>query len=49
MQSWKKYKEDFVLMLESGFIAVNQADEDAGFPNSLEQQRCSIAATLFQK
>lgn len=27
--SWKKYKEDFVLMLESGFIAVNQADEDA--------------------
>lgn len=27
--SWKKYKEDFVLMLESGFIAVNQADEDS--------------------
>lgn len=25
----KKYKEDFVLMLESGFIAVNQADEDS--------------------
>lgn len=27
--SWKKYKEDFILMLESGFIAVNQADEDS--------------------
>lgn len=27
--SLKKYKEDFVLMLESGFIAVNQADEDS--------------------
>ncbi|PIS01299.1 MAG: SctF chaperone SctG [Chlamydiae bacterium CG10_big_fil_rev_8_21_14_0_10_35_9] len=23
------YKEDFILLLESGFIAVNQADEDA--------------------
>lgn len=29
MQSWKKYKEDFILLLEAGFIAVNQADEDA--------------------
>jgi lipopolysaccharide biosynthesis regulator YciM len=27
--SLKKYKDDFVLMLESGFIAVNQADEDS--------------------
>lgn len=27
--SWKNYKEDFLLMLESGFIAVNQADEDS--------------------
>ncbi len=27
--SWKNYKEDFILMLESGFIAVNQADEDS--------------------
>ncbi len=27
--SLKKYKEDFVLLLESGFIAVNQADEDS--------------------
>ncbi|PIS02086.1 MAG: SctF chaperone SctG [Chlamydiae bacterium CG10_big_fil_rev_8_21_14_0_10_42_34] len=25
----KKYKEDFVLLAEAGFIAVNQADEDA--------------------
>jgi hypothetical protein len=25
----KKYKEDFILMLETGFIAVNQADEDS--------------------
>lgn len=25
----KKYKEDFVLLLEAGFIAVNQADEDS--------------------
>ena len=25
----KKYKEDFILFLEAGFIAVNQADEDA--------------------
>ena len=24
-----KYKEDFILMVEAGFIAVNQADEDA--------------------
>lgn len=29
MSQLKKYKEDFILMLESGFIAVNQADEDA--------------------
>jgi len=29
MTQWKKYKEDYTLMLESGFIAVNQADEDA--------------------
>ena len=29
MTTWKKYKEDFVLLLEAGFIAVNQADEDA--------------------
>jgi tetratricopeptide (TPR) repeat protein len=29
MTTWKKYKEDFTLMLEAGFIAVNQADEDA--------------------
>lgn len=27
--SLKKYKEDFVLLLEAGFIAVNQADEDS--------------------
>lgn len=27
--SIKKYKEDFILMLETGFIAVNQADEDS--------------------
>lgn len=27
--SWKNYKDDFLLMLESGFIAVNQADEDS--------------------
>jgi hypothetical protein len=25
----KKYKEDFFILLESGFIAVNQADEDS--------------------
>ncbi len=25
----KKYKEDFLLLAEAGFIAVNQADEDA--------------------
>jgi hypothetical protein len=29
MASWKDHKEDFVLLLEAGFIAVNQADEDA--------------------
>lgn len=29
MSNWKKYKEDFVLLLEAGFIAVNQADENA--------------------
>jgi hypothetical protein len=27
--SLKQYKEDFILFLEAGFIAVNQADEDA--------------------
>jgi tetratricopeptide (TPR) repeat protein len=27
--SLKKYKEDFLLFAEGGFIAVNQADEDA--------------------
>ncbi len=26
---WKKYEGDFLLFLETGFIAVNQADEDA--------------------
>ncbi len=25
----KKYKQDFILLAEAGFIAVNQADEDA--------------------
>ncbi len=25
----KKYKEDFILLAEAGFIAVNQADEDS--------------------
>ena len=29
MSILKNYKEDFILMLEAGFIAVNQADEDA--------------------
>jgi len=29
MASWKKYKEDFILLLEAGFIAVNQSDEDS--------------------
>ncbi len=29
MSSWEKYKEDVVLLLEAGYIAVNQADEDA--------------------
>lgn len=28
MANWKDYKEDWILFLESGFIAVNQADED---------------------
>jgi hypothetical protein len=29
MANWKDYKEDWILFLESGFIAVNQADEDS--------------------
>jgi tetratricopeptide (TPR) repeat protein len=29
MSSWKKFKEDFLLFVEAGYIAVNQADEDA--------------------
>jgi hypothetical protein len=29
MASWKDYKEDWILFLECGFIAVNQMDEDA--------------------
>ena len=29
MESYKKYKDDFILFLESGFIAVNQADEES--------------------
>ncbi len=29
MTSLKKYKDDFFLFLEAGFIAVNQADEDS--------------------
>jgi len=28
MASWKDYKEDWILFLESGFIAVNQMSED---------------------
>lgn len=29
MASWKDYKEDFILLVEAGFIAVNQSDEDS--------------------
>ena len=29
MASWKNYKEDWILFLEAGFIAVNQTDEDS--------------------
>jgi tetratricopeptide (TPR) repeat protein len=29
MTTINKYKEDFILLVEAGFIAVNQADEDA--------------------
>jgi hypothetical protein len=29
MANWKDFKEDWILFLESGFIAVNQMDEDA--------------------
>ena|SRR3989338_11297530 len=29
MANLKNYKEDYILFLEAGFIAVNQADEDA--------------------
>ncbi len=29
MENWKDYKKDFVLLVEAGFIAVNQADEDS--------------------
>ncbi len=29
MANWKDYQKDWLLFLESGFIAVNQADEDA--------------------
>ncbi|HSX38083.1 MAG TPA: hypothetical protein VLE95_04550 [Chlamydiales bacterium] len=31
MTSWKEYKDDWLLFTEAGFIAVNQADEDAAF------------------
>lgn len=29
MTSWHDFKKDWILLLEAGFIAVNQADEDA--------------------
>ncbi len=29
--AYKNYKEDFLLLLEAGFIAVNAADEDSAF------------------
>ena len=29
MEDLSKYKDDFILFLETGFIAINQADEDA--------------------
>lgn len=29
MAKWEKHKDDFILLLEAGFIAVNSADEDA--------------------
>lgn len=29
MANWKEYKDDCILFLEAGFIAVNQANEDA--------------------
>ena len=29
MKSWEDYKNDWILLLEAGFIAVNQADEDS--------------------
>lgn len=29
MEDLKKYEEDFFLLLEAGFVAINQADEDS--------------------
>ena len=29
VKTWKDCKEDYILMIEAGFIAVNQADEDS--------------------
>ena len=29
MATWEKYKEDFILLTEAGFIAVNQQDENS--------------------
>lgn len=29
METFQKYQKDFILLAEAGFIAVNQADEDA--------------------
>ena len=40
--SLKKYKEDFVLLLEAGFVAVNQADEDSA-------RKLFKAASLLEK
>lgn len=28
MANWKKFKGDFILLVEAGFIAINQTDED---------------------
>lgn len=43
---WKHYKEDWLLFTEAGFIAVNQADEDAALKLFKAAEMLNPANTL---
>lgn len=46
MSSLKKYLDDYILFLEAGYIAVNQADEDSALKLFKAAQACKPDNTL---